>query len=833
MKKLYLLICLSLVFSSIYFQAHSQDVNNRKFNPNQPVFFTPKSHDPNFLKSGKLSDKSFYQRKSEWKHIIDSTWGPGAPLEEKLLIFNTYAKKVHDTFSGFRYLKIDYDSLYNRYLIQINDSTSKGAFASIMSHFAYDLKDEEHTFAHDKEVVQTAMNPGVPLFYASTKFTVEHFGAVTTVLNDTSTLVLRVAPNHPLNLEPGDIILGYEGVPWKKLIRELMESGIPMIAANSACQSADTYFYYSGAGMNWHLFNTIDILKYSTGDTLHLSVQPMVNFTIPPMVYNEQLAIENISFPNSLPYNDILLYPAPAYSDTVVTYGILNNSNIGYVYMFKEAPNILADIQFYDAVNALKKTDALIIDLRKNYGGWAEFDQAFRILFNESQKTLEEAPRCNANTIDLCPASFWDYYKIEGTNSDFYNRPIAVLLGPSCESAGDVTAQRLRYLPMVRFFGASTPASYSFIGELVIPGWALSVGYNDMFHLNDPGNYLNGKEFPIDYPVWFNKDDVAKGIDPIVEKSLDWINNLAYGHDLNVLNGGLSAVHDTIKFNAIIENPNSHTISARLIFENLDGKVVDSLEMNRLNPADGKIWEGIWNTKGLPENMYRASIKVHDQTNGTSFSSKRLTRLTTAPLIVDSLSCEVIPGSKLSIQPFLKSLGKTLQLNKITVKINSTDPWVKGITPLETPEQSIKPGQTKRTQSLVVSYNAANSPNYINLKIIVNCDGWPYWVKDTTILLTTYIKPEQTLSLSNSLDQNYPNPFNSSTIIGWQLARSSRATLKVFDLVGREVATLVDEHRPSGKYETQFNAAMLPKGVYFYQLKAGEYSQTRKLIVIK
>ncbi len=81
--------------------------------------------------------------------------------------------------------------------------------------------------------------------------------------------------------------------------------------------------------------------------------------------------------------------------------------------------------------------------------------------------------------------------------------------------------------------------------------------------------------------------------------------------------------------------------------------------------------------------------------------------------------------------------------------------------------------------------------------------------------------------------QNFPNPFNSATTISWQLANKSKTTLKIFDLVGREVATLVDEHRPSGKYETQFNAAMLPKGVYFYQLKAGEYSQTRKLIVIK
>jgi hypothetical protein len=161
------------------------------------------------------------------------------------------------------------------------------------------------------------------------------------------------------------------------------------------------------------------------------------------------------------------------------------------------------------------------------------------------------------------------------------------------------------------------------------------------------------------------------------------------------------------------------------------------------------------------------------------------------------------------------------------------DSWVKGITPVETTEYSLKAGQTKRTSSFVVSYNAANSPNYINLKIIVNCDGWPYWVKDTTIVLTTAIKPEQSLPLANSLDQNYPNPFNTSTIIPWQLAHTSRATLTVFDLVGRVVAIPIDEQKPAGKYETEFDVATLPKGVYFYQLKAGEFMQTRKMILMK
>jgi len=68
-----------------------------------------------------------------------------------------------------------------------------------------------------------------------------------------------------------------------------------------------------------------------------------------------------------------------------------------------------------------------------------------------------------------------------------------------------------------------------------------------------------------------------------------------------------------------------------------------------------------------------------------------------------------------------------------------------------------------------------------------------------------------------------------------QYTISSRqfVTLKVFDLLGREVATLVDEEKPAGEYEVEFNGAGLPSGIYFYQLKADEYSDTKKMILLK
>ncbi len=84
-----------------------------------------------------------------------------------------------------------------------------------------------------------------------------------------------------------------------------------------------------------------------------------------------------------------------------------------------------------------------------------------------------------------------------------------------------------------------------------------------------------------------------------------------------------------------------------------------------------------------------------------------------------------------------------------------------------------------------------------------------------------------------SLSQNYPNPFNPSTVISWQLPVSSFVTLKVYDILGREAATLVNEEKPAGNYEVEFNGADLSTGIYFYQLQANDYIEIKKMILVK
>ncbi|MBI5403728.1 MAG: VCBS repeat-containing protein [Ignavibacteriae bacterium] len=84
-----------------------------------------------------------------------------------------------------------------------------------------------------------------------------------------------------------------------------------------------------------------------------------------------------------------------------------------------------------------------------------------------------------------------------------------------------------------------------------------------------------------------------------------------------------------------------------------------------------------------------------------------------------------------------------------------------------------------------------------------------------------------------SLSQNYPNPFNPNTIIRFQIKDTRFVTLKVYDILGKEIAVLVNENKKEGYYETEFRAENIPSGVYFYTLKADSYTETKKMLYIK
>jgi hypothetical protein len=106
-----------------------------------------------------------------------------------------------------------------------------------------------------------------------------------------------------------------------------------------------------------------------------------------------------------------------------------------------------------------------------------------------------------------------------------------------------------------------------------------------------------------------------------------------------------------------------------------------------------------------------------------------------------------------------------------------------------------------------------------------------YW--DRYLAVVGVPKTQNELPGTFMLGQNYPNPFNPSTKIEFSLPKDEFVTIKVFDLIGREVSSIVSKNLKAGSYEVEFDAGKLSSGVYFYRMNAGSFSETKKMIVVK
>jgi len=104
-----------------------------------------------------------------------------------------------------------------------------------------------------------------------------------------------------------------------------------------------------------------------------------------------------------------------------------------------------------------------------------------------------------------------------------------------------------------------------------------------------------------------------------------------------------------------------------------------------------------------------------------------------------------------------------------------------------------------------------------------------FWFGDPFVSVETQTTKHSVFSL----EQNYPNPFNPSTKIKYSIPASEFVTLKVYNLLGEVVVSLVNENEPAGSYEVEFIASLLPSGVYLYKLQAGDFIETKKMLLLK
>jgi hypothetical protein len=797
-----------------------------------------RSHDLGFKKTSALP---FFKRKSEWQHIIDSTWGPGLPLAQKLSVFDYYSSYIRGSNPTFGYTNLNWDSVSAYWRSKITDSTSQGRFSAILSYLARELKDG-HAFAWDNIMNTTPLNPGTPIVVDLTSDgfygvgAVSHFGAGLTPLPDSSLLVYMVVPNHPLGLEPGDIVLGYEGIPWKNLIRELMAAGIPFLGRTGSSASSNENCLLLCAGENWHLFDTIDVVKYKTAQTVHLSTDTMISLQpVGGLVNGGQLPVKGVPMPGWAVFGGSTPTLPP------VSYGIVQGTSIGYIYVYHESDDVEAE--FKVALAALAPTRGLVIDLRFNTGGDYYLGNEIASLTSYAGTTLQDWTRSSpTDLLALVPyPTYYTGYVIPQDNMS-YQFPVAVLLGPACRSAGDALAWQLRYLDNVRFFGKSSQmilGGYDHV-PLQAPAGSFTLECPDFVTVDQhsPSTQLWGREFPVDEDSWLTPDGVAKGVDDVVQHALTWITSLTYAHDVTIARSYTGTHLDSISVTATLSNSLNHSAALSAIVTDTSGIVRDSISLyNDGKHGDGQAADSVWGCR-IPvpsdKGLFAVTVRTDDISQGSYRKLPKIVGFATAgPLTLSSVSvANVLGGDGKRLTPYVRNNDSSFTVRGAMVTFRCNDPWVTGIGAGQSLPDLPPSATAGSTSPVLIYFDPTAKPTYFDLKADFSIGGVIYWT-DSTRLTLTGIGTEAALPVRYALEQNYPNPFNPSTKIQFSIVHRQLTIVKVFDVLGREVATLVNELKEPGTYTVQFNASSLASGVYFYRLQAGNFVQTKKLLLLR
>ncbi len=451
---------------------------------------------------------------TKWTARIDSTWGFGVSTAEKLQLFDTFWNTIDSSYPCFINLPdYNWDSLTAAMRAEIAGGVSKGRFAAIMGVLIATLSDV-HTAFSDQTIIAQTRYPGVPVFRGGTSTS---FGACMTTVNDSEAVVYEAVPNHPFGLQRGDVIWGYNNVPWTQLIDIILRHQVPNISGVKSAPAATRHNYIRSAPYNWHLFNTI-IIKKCNGvfEKYPTSLMEGKDYA---MLCQEAMPLDGI---HQLTYNEYYSTGTP------ISQGMIAGSRIGYLTMIDCNDN--SGDTMYTHVKSLVEDSlctGLIIDIRTNYGGrFNAFTKTFQYLNAGNVSWVGFGERSNPkNHFAMAVTGNPSTFDVSDADPTSFDKPIAILVGPNAVSAGDFLQVLFRYHPHVKTFGKSTGGAFGNFKTIVLPvaGYTATKQSNNYFSVSAPGTYLSHLDFPVDFPVWFNKDSICNGADNIVLTAVNWI----------------------------------------------------------------------------------------------------------------------------------------------------------------------------------------------------------------------------------------------------------------------------------------------------------------------
>ena len=296
---------------------------------------------------------------------------------------------------------------------------------------------------------------------------------------------------------------------------------------------------------------------------------------------------------------------------------------------------------------------------------------------------------------------------------------------------------------------------------------------------------------------------------------------------------------DSILFRTRFSNIYNHQFTPHLIYVNTTLTEKDSLTLyDDGNHGDLLAGDGLYAGYIPPrtiEDYYTLSVSTFDNQTNKYFNTPDQCRFTTIPLIFNHLQYSAISNFRYTFKPYLKNAGTVHTIKNVIVKLSCGDPWVTAIFPAKTSCANLLPGQiTGIASAFAVTYDSTSFPGYFNLKFSISSADFSSWVIDTTIVVKpTDVEDDLSLPSAYTLEQNYPNPFNPITTIGFGIPEKGDVRLSVLNLLGEEIRVLLNEEKEAGYHSVDFDASELPSGVYFYQLNAGEFMSTKKMILLR
>ncbi len=183
-----------------------------------------------------------------------------------------------------------------------------------------------------------------------------------------------------------------------------------------------------------------------------------------------------------------------------------------------------------------------------------------------------------------------------------------------------------------------------------------------------------------------------------------------------------------------------------------------------------------------------------------------------------------------------------VELSSFSANVNGTDIILTWSTATETNNNGFEVQKKSGKEFITIGFVRGNGTttevqNYSFTDSKLSAGSYSYRLKqvdfDGTFEYSNVINVDLTAPTVFALEQNYPNPFNPSTIISYSIPQSSFVTLKVYDIIGNEVATLVNQTQSAGKYDIRFDASSLSNGVYLYSIKTDNFTSTKKMLLMK